>query len=98
MSREDLKWQRFDGNVLSPWGVRRENIEAFLWPSLIAAALWTGMPTLNFRQLWGVVVGFVCFALLVLLNRRCKTATQGSLRTGAASQLDRRCGLAPWRE
>ncbi len=37
----DMKAQRYQDNLLSSFGVRRENIEAFLWPSLIATALWT---------------------------------------------------------
>jgi hypothetical protein len=72
----DLKWQRFDGNVLSFMGVSRENIEAFLWPSLIAAAMWTGMPTLKPIQAWGLGIGFVFFFLLVLANRKSRTSTE----------------------
>jgi hypothetical protein len=72
----DLRWQRFDGNVLSFMGVRRENIEAFLWPSLIAAAMWTGMPTLKPIQAWGAGIGFVFFFLLVWANRKSRTSSQ----------------------
>jgi hypothetical protein len=74
--RGDLKWQRFDGNVLRALGVKRENIEAFLWPSLIAAALWTGMPTFKPIQAWGVGIGFVFFFLLVWANRKSRTSTE----------------------
>ena len=72
----DLKWQRFDCNVLSFMGVRRENIEAFLWPSLIAAAMWTGMPTLKPIQAWGVGIGVVFFFLLVWANRKSRSSTE----------------------
>jgi hypothetical protein len=72
----DMKVQRYRDNLLSRFGVKRENIEAFLWPSLIAIALWTGMPTLNRRQLSGIVVGAICFAVLVQANRRSRTPTQ----------------------
>jgi hypothetical protein len=71
----DLKWQRFEGNVLSFMGVQRENVEAFLWPSLIAAAIWTGMPTLKPIQALGVGVGIVFFFLLVWANRNSQTLT-----------------------
>jgi hypothetical protein len=74
--RSDLKWQRFDKNVLRSLGVRRENIEAFLWPSLIAAAQWTGMPTLKPMQAWGAGIGLVFFVLLVWANRKSRTPTE----------------------
>src|SRR6266702_5210305 len=72
----DMKVQRFEENLLQRFGVKRQNIEAFLWPSLIATALWTGMPTLGLRQLTGVLIGLVCFAILVLANRFSKSASQ----------------------
>src|SRR6266702_1243938 len=72
----DMKVQRFEENLLQRFGVKRQNIEAFLWPSLIATALWTGMPTLGLHQLTGVLVGLVCFAILVLANRFSKSASQ----------------------
>jgi hypothetical protein len=74
--RSDLKWQRFDDNVLSFAGVKRENIEAFLWPSLIAAAMWTGMPTLKPIQAWGIGIGFMFFFLLVWANRKSRTPSE----------------------
>ena len=72
----DMKVQRFDENLLRRFGVKRQNIEAFLLPSLIATALWTGMPTLGIRQLTGILVGLVCFAILVLANRKSRSSSQ----------------------
>src|ERR1039458_7222015 len=60
----------------SPLGVKRENIEAFIWPSVIAAALWTGMPTIDIRQLIGAVVGLCIFVILVVINRKSKNPLQ----------------------
>src|ERR1700761_7643528 len=75
----DLHWQRMDGNILSWLGIKRQNIEAFLWPSLLAAALWTGMPTLKPKQSWGIAVGGAFFALLVSANVRSKSVLQDLL-------------------
>ena len=72
----DMKVQRFHDNLLSPLGVKRENIEAFIWPSVIAAALWTGMPTIDIRQLIGAVVGLCIFVILVVINRKSKNPLQ----------------------
>ncbi len=72
----DMKVQRFDDGLLSRFGVKRQNIEGFLWPSIIATALWTGMPTLDLRQLAGLLVGLVCFTILVLANRLSRSAAQ----------------------
>src|SRR5450432_3099854 len=72
----DMKVQRLDENLLRWFGVKRQNIEAFLLPSLIATALWTGTPTLGIRQLTGILVGLVCFAILVLANRKSRSASQ----------------------
>ena len=75
----DVKWWRFEGGPLTRIGVRRQNFEAFLWPSVLATALWTGMPTMKAIQLLGLVVGLLCCWLLVLLNRRSNTATEDLL-------------------
>ena len=72
----DLNWERLDSSPISRFGVRRENVEAFVLPSLIAAAFWTGMPTLNLIQLLGVGIGLVTFVILVVLNRICTSAAQ----------------------
>jgi hypothetical protein len=72
----DLKWERLESSPMSRFGVRGENIEAFILPSLIAAAFWTGMPTLNRIQLLGVAVGLVTFVILIVLNRICTNAAQ----------------------
>jgi predicted acylesterase/phospholipase RssA len=72
----DLVLERIETNP-APWFAgRRENFEAFLWPSLIAAAFWTGMPTLNKMQLLGVLVGVVAWMALRALNGVCLTATE----------------------
>jgi len=65
-----------EGGPLQKLRIKRENIEAFLWPSLIAAAFWTGFPTLNRIQLLGVVVGVAAFFLFILANHWCKTPLQ----------------------
>ena len=72
----DMRLQRYHDNVLSRFGVKRENLEGFLWPSLIATALWTGMPTLKLVQLTGLGVGAIFLVLLVIMNRICRTPTQ----------------------
>src|SRR5215472_8879094 len=72
----DLTWERMEGGPLQKLRIKRENIEAFLWPSLIAAAFWTGFPTLNRIQLLGVVVGVAAFFLFILANHWCKTPLQ----------------------
>ena len=75
----DLRWQRMDANILSWLGVKRQNFEAFLWPGLLAAVLWTGMPTFKPAQSWGVAVGLAFFALSVSANGRCKSVAQDLL-------------------
>lgn len=49
----DIRWQR-----MGPDG---HNFDAFLWPSLVAAALWTGMPSLSWHFVTGLVVGLVAY-------------------------------------
>ncbi len=71
----DMTWERMEGGPLEKW-FKRENFEAFLWPSLIAAAFWTGFPTLKAVQAIGILIGLVTFVLLIFINRRCKTARQ----------------------
>lgn len=70
----DVEWWRLEAGPLSRLGIRRQNFEAFLWPSLLAAALWTGMPTMHASQLLGLVVGLLFFGLLVIFNRLCASA------------------------
>ena len=72
----DLNWERMDGGPLQRFQVKRENIEAFLWPSLIAAAFWTGFPTLNRVQLIGIAIGVGAFLLFIVANRWSKTPLQ----------------------
>ena len=43
-----MNWERMEGGPLDKW-FKRENLEAFLWPSLIAAAFWTVFFTLKPR-------------------------------------------------
>jgi hypothetical protein len=87
---QDMIWERMQGGPLEKLGVERENIEAFLWPSLIATAFWTGFPTLKPIQAIGVLIGLFFFFVLVRANRRCKSAhgdlgTQMVLLTGLGS-------------
>jgi hypothetical protein len=72
----DMRSQRYQNNLLSRFGVQRENLEGLLWPSLIATALWTGMPTLSLRQLTGLVIGAIFLVLLVVFNRIARTPAQ----------------------
>ena len=72
----DLDWWRLSTGPLARLGVRRQNFEAFLWPCILAPALWSGMPTLKSSQLLGVGVSLLCFVALVLLNRRSRTPVQ----------------------
>lgn len=51
----DIRWQRM--------GVDGHNADAFVWPSLVAAALWTGMPSLGWHLAMGLVVGLVAYAI-----------------------------------
>ncbi|MCA2964185.1 MAG: patatin-like phospholipase family protein [Acidobacteriaceae bacterium] len=51
----DIRWQRL--------GADGHNIDAWIWPSLVAAALWTGMPRWGWRLAVGWVVGLAAYAL-----------------------------------
>lgn len=51
----DIRWQR-----MGPDG---HNADAFLWPSLVAAALWTGMPSLGWHSPIGLVVGLIAYGI-----------------------------------
>ena len=72
----DLHWERLQVSPLGFLGVERENVEAFVWPALIAAAFWTGMPTMNHLQLIGLLVGAAAAVLLIFINGKSRTAGQ----------------------
>jgi Patatin-like phospholipase len=50
--------------------LKNHNVEAFLWASVTATALWTGIPTLGLHLLLGVGIGVACFIGFVRANRR----------------------------
>jgi hypothetical protein len=50
----DIRWQRM--------GADGHNIDAWIWPSLVAAALWTGMPRWGWRLGPGLLVGVLAYA------------------------------------
>jgi hypothetical protein len=101
----DLTWERMEGGPLGRFRVKRENFEAFLWPSLIAAAFWTGFPTLKPFQAVGILIGLIVFGWLIVVNRKCTSAVQdlaaqvaslalrSSIRTN--NQLTCSCQAAP---
>jgi predicted acylesterase/phospholipase RssA len=51
----DIRWQRM--------GADGHNLDAYVWPSLVAAALWTGMPALGWHLVMGLVAGLVAFVI-----------------------------------
>ena len=51
----DIRWQRM--------GADGHNIDAWIWPSLVAAALWTGMPRWGWRLGLGLLVGVLAYAI-----------------------------------
>jgi len=55
MRFSDIRWQR-----MGPDG---HNGDAYLWPSLVAAALWTGMPSLGWHFGVGLAVGLVAYGI-----------------------------------
>jgi predicted acylesterase/phospholipase RssA len=51
----DIRWQRM--------GADGHNADALVWPSLVAAALWTGMPSLGWHLAVGGLVGLAAWTI-----------------------------------
>jgi predicted acylesterase/phospholipase RssA len=64
----DIRWQRM--------GADGHNFDAYLWPSLVAAALWTGMPSLGWHLAGGLAVGLLAYGIFRAGRRRHLLAVQ----------------------